>query len=359
MRLFSTVLTLTTPLQIYALSTENTIQRHDLDVVNAPKRFLKPYIYNSAKPNIKHKIRPALLKRKDKKQNKDEKKNEKEEKKDKKKKKNKKSRDKDESATGKMRIIGGVDAETGLRQNLFGYPFTVMVTDLTTGIICGGSLISDMWIVTAAHCLAESALSDVRVLVGSKTINDRLGIPKPLTTIQKGYIHKDYNTDTQLNDICVIKLSKPVNIRPVKIDTRPIGDDMPLRALGWGITHNESSSPSNTLKQVDLRTVSKAECQRRYTIFAGNGIGTQICTGNTPGKDTCLGDSGGPLIRQLDPTGDNWALVGLTSFGAWLNNSKTMGVCGSDDVVGVYTNVYKHIGFITAATNLTRSQITI
>ncbi|PVU95906.1 hypothetical protein BB559_002569 [Furculomyces boomerangus] len=249
------------------------------------------------------------------------------------------------AGNNKTRIIGGSAAQPNM------YPYATFIQDMKLGKVCGGSLITSQWIVTAAHCVQTSNIKDLRVIIGTNNIGGKTGLPT-----SNGYIHAKYNPVTYDNDIAIIMLSNPVSYTPVKITKGPIGDNEDVRAIGWGITQNNMTVPSNSLMQVDIKTVSTAECKKRDPNFVGNGIGPQICTGNTPGKDTCLGDSGGGLLKLVN---NEWRLAGLTSFGAWLSNKKTEGICGSNDVVGVYTNVYKYMDFIKAATGLQESDLAV
>ncbi|PVV04310.1 hypothetical protein BB560_001188 [Smittium megazygosporum] len=243
------------------------------------------------------------------------------------------------------RIIGGVDARPGV------YPFAGTLVNYKHGTFCGSSLLSNRWLVTAAHCVYDLSPSDVKITLGSNTFNIAAG--KPISEIK---IHPNYSKATQRNDIAVIRLSSPVNLRTVKIATQPpVRDGETLRAVGWGLTDFKSSSPAETLQEVDLTTIPRDECRKRLSTFEGNGVGTQICTGNTPGKDTCSGDSGGPLLR--DSSGE-WVLVGITSFGAWKSNVTLTVTCGVPEVVGIYTNAMRYIDFISSATGLSRGSFT-
>ncbi|OMJ29224.1 Chymotrypsin BI [Smittium culicis] len=241
------------------------------------------------------------------------------------------------------RIVGGVDAKPDEFQ------FAVFIINESLQSVCGGSLISNQWIVTAAHCMTKTALRNIKVVVGKNDVRGQTGAP-----VSEGYIHAKYDPKKFLNDIAILKLKYPAqNAKPIKIDKSTKTDYEKMTAVGWGLTSSNNDAPNPLLKQVELITQPLSFCKPKYNLFKGNTEGHQICTGNTPGKDTCQGDSGGPLLRKI---GNEWRLAGLTSFGSFNDKQKvTSGICGSVDVVSIYTNVYGYIDFIESATKISRN----
>ncbi|OMJ13124.1 Serine protease snake [Smittium culicis] len=198
--------------------------------------------------------------------------------------------------------------------------------------------------------MADTVLKKVSVVVGKNDVRSQIGVP-----VVEGYIHAKYDPKKFINDIAVLKLKKPVNMKPVKLDNQTVTDFTNMTAVGWGLTSSYNDAPNPLLKQVDLITQPLSFCKPKYDLFKGNTEGRQICTGNTPGKDTCQGDSGGPLLRRI---GNEWKLSGLTSFGSYDDKQKvTSGICGSVDVVGIYTNVYGYIDFIESATRIPKNSL--
>ncbi|OMJ29605.1 Trypsin 5G1 [Smittium culicis] len=273
----------------------------------------------------------------------------------------------------KTRIIGGVSSP------IDAYPYATFIVDKTSGIVCGGTLIDKNWVLTAAHCMVDTNIENVRIIIGPKNIRKDQGV-----VIKNKYLHDKYDKVTQDNDICLLELQEPSNATPAVIGTEVVQDNLVLRAIGWGIESNGTLQPSNQLMQVDLMTISTDECRKNFTPFVGNANGKQICTGKTPGRDTCLGDSGGALLRNSGlsvPTtpitignttpingaellsnkdlgvnssnaASKFKLVGITSFGAWPISSKNVGLCASSDVIGIYTSVAKYLDFINSTTGL-------
>lgn len=160
--------------------------------------------------------------------------------------------------------------------------------------------------------------------------------------------HEDYNPDSkqQEHDIALVRLSQTVTftdfVRPICLPLsndlrRTVYDNVALTVAGWGKTENGTNS--DRMLKLDLPGVPRQDCQNVYRQKKVNlGVG-QMCAGGKPGKDSCRGDSGGPLMRYDNhATVPHWYLAGIVSFGPT--------PCGQVDFPGVYTRVSEYVDWI-------------
>ncbi|MCG8672982.1 MAG: trypsin-like serine protease, partial [Pseudomonadales bacterium] len=227
------------------------------------------------------------------------------------------------------RIIGGSDVSTT-------YPWMVSVQN-SGGHFCGGALIEPDLVLTAAHCLEGESASGVQVLIGVTELDDTGGERISASELLS---HPDYNRSNLDNDIALIKLSSDSTNTPVDLasvsQTNALSENTSLNVIGWGATSystltGASGSP-NTLQivQVPLRTESQCE-----TSVLGE-MDTVLCAGQpTGGLDSCAGDSGGPLFRDI---GGTIRHLGIVSYG--ING------CALANEYGVYTRTASYLDWI-------------
>lgn len=238
------------------------------------------------------------------------------------------------------RIVGGGPASPGdwpwqvalIRSNadVINYP-----NDFYYKQFCGGSILTDYWIITAAHCVTED--DGTQTLAGS--IDIVVGL-YDLETPASGYQRIDvsqiirhplYNTNNLDNDIALIRLSTPITLGGsgetataiVNLPSSSIGSLTGINAwvTGWGRI-DPPFLYDTELYEVEVPIISNATCSLYWGgITAGN-----LCAGNGDGRDSCFGDSGGPLVINQN---GQWILVGIVSSGS--------GDCG--DYPGIYTRI--------------------
>ncbi|MDQ7074901.1 MAG: trypsin-like serine protease [Gammaproteobacteria bacterium] len=230
------------------------------------------------------------------------------------------------------RIVGGTPSVAGA------YPWMVSLQD-NFGHFCGGSLIADRWVLTAAHCTFDNnntplPASQLHVAIGINTLDSVT--PNQLITVKTIHIHPDYTHNSGSDsDIALLELSQTSNQTPTLTATPSLMNQIavasPLRVMGWGVLQ-ENGRASNTLQEVDLPLVSQNSCNQSY----GGGItDNMLCAGFAAGgKDSCQGDSGGPLLYQNNGV---WHQVGVVSFGNG---------CAQAGFPGVYTRVANYESWI-------------
>lgn len=217
-------------------------------------------------------------------------------------------------------IIGGTEVEKGR------YPYQVVVAD-RFGLNCGGTLIAEDWVLTAAHCGGT-----VGVFIGRHNIDGEGDSGLEEIEMEYEIKHPQYSSFTFDNDISLLKLVNASSYTPVKLDDgsenlRP-GTDVTV--IGWGVT--EDGSISDVLREVEVDVWGRFRCSLSYPFTITRNM---VCAARK-NKDSCQGDSGGALIKKgADAESD--VQVGIVSFGNG---------CARRLYPGVYTRVSQYDSWI-------------
>ncbi|XP_032633191.1 mannan-binding lectin serine protease 1 isoform X1 [Chelonoidis abingdonii] len=265
------------------------------------------------------------------------------------------------------RIIGGRNAELGF------FPWQALIVVEDTSRVPNdkwfgsGALLSDSWVLTAAHVLRSQRRDNTVIPVSKEHVTVYLGLHDVRNkkdavnrTVEEIILHGGFDIQNYNHDIALVKLKEKVTmdtyVMPVCLPQfeheleGPHPNTLGLVA-GWGISNPNITvdeiigsgmrTLSDILQYVKLPVVLHAECKTSYESRSGNYSVTEnmFCAGYYEGgKDTCLGDSGGAFVIQ-DPRTQRWVAQGLVSWGGPEE-------CGSKQVYGVYTKVSNYVDWV-------------
>jgi len=253
-------------------------------------------------------------------------------------------------AKRERRIIGGEETEVNE------YPWQVLIYTkrgytnacVTGEFLCGGSVIGDQWVLTAAHCLAlECGLTtaEVEVYLGEHNRKENTEADEIQVNVAEMIRHGQYDAETVDYDFALLKLTDKIDfgshphIRPICLPAPGSNNDYNdyvAVVTGWGVT--DDGTTSDYLREVDVTVVTNTECNTAYTSTGYSITQQMICAAeanNLGGKDACGGDSGGPMITKETGSsgtvpGQNYELIGVVSWGNG---------CALKDYPGVYARV--------------------
>ncbi|XP_075175967.1 uncharacterized protein LOC142246804 [Anomaloglossus baeobatrachus] len=216
------------------------------------------------------------------------------------------------------RIYGGTDSKQGE------WPWQVSVQN-NDSHICGGSLISDQWVLSAAHCFEGNAdPAFFKVMLGmyqmfTATSNEIV------STVDRIISHPEFVKIGSKGDIALMRLTSPVNFTQF-IQTIRLPDEWSnfpcgcyCWTTGWGATENGSSPTNGILQKVSVPLMNYKICDQMYHISSPENASTvivhdyEVCAGYVDGKkDACQGDYGGPLVCNISGV---WYQAGIVSWG--------------------------------------------
>jgi len=199
---------------------------------------------------------------------------------------------------------------------------------------CGGSVGTENFVITAAHCCADQNKDTIKVVAGDHNIKLDEGTEQ-IRNVKSIKIHPGYLHKTMENDICLLELDAPLTF-----DNYVSGVNLPSQnelftdkgtVSGWGTLDYDNPVYPDTLQAVEVPIVTEEVCKSE--LGKHNVKESMLCAG-AEGRDSCQGDSGGPLICE-------GKLCGIVSWGTG---------CGWDGYPGVYTEVSYFVDWITENT---------
>ncbi|XP_068539841.1 prothrombin [Anas acuta] len=245
------------------------------------------------------------------------------------------------------RVVHGDDAELGSS------PWQVMLYKKSPQeLLCGASLISSNWVLTAAHCLfyppwdKNLTTDDILVRIGKHFRAKYEKNKEKIALLDKIILHPKYNWKENMDrDIALLHLKRPIAfsdyIHPVCLPTKEVVQRLMLagykgRVTGWGnLKETWVTSPNNlptVLQQLNIPIVDQATCKASTRVKVTDNM---FCAGYSPEDskrgDACEGDSGGPFVMK-NPDDNRWYQVGIVSWGEG---------CDRDGKYGFYTHVFR------------------
>ncbi|MFK7917050.1 MAG: trypsin-like serine protease [Ilumatobacter sp.] len=219
--------------------------------------------------------------------------------------------------------IGGGSASAivdGSDTTVSANPWQVALTSPDGEQFCGGSIVSERVIVTAAHCTQGTPADQIQIRAGVTDLSTNDGQSHDVSAVIE---HPKYVDG--VGDIAMLVLATPLDlsnsVQPIELaSASDVAAAKTARVTGWGVTDEQADGSPSVLQSTDVPLISDADCS-----LVDEGNDDELCAGGT-GTDSCYGDSGGPLTVATE---NGQVLAGVVSWGE---------ECG-DDLGGVYAEV--------------------
>ncbi len=260
-------------------------------------------------------------------------------------------------AGGTTRIVGG--GVTTITQ----FPWQVGIgtednVKYYGGVSCGGAIINERWILTAAHCFDQGVYNDDsdQIVFGVSNIDNTnylAAVPAANQIgIKRWIVHPNYNETTTDNDIALIELDTAIDLSACGSNCSIIplatsnseADLYPMSASvfisGWGEISAKTPTGadgvgSDELKSAELQMV---DCVSSPSLYENSDITNNMICAAASDTDTCQGDSGGPMVAPND-SGTGFVQIGIVSWGVG---------CAQPGYPGVYSKVSNYIDWVTS-----------
>ncbi len=244
------------------------------------------------------------------------------------------------SATVEPRIVGGVESEKGDWAAMAALVRSNATNDYQ-GQYCGGALIAEDWVLTAAHCTYDISddpieAHELKVVIGRHNLLSSNGEERRLAAIHR---YPEFEPQGLDDDIALLKLAHDVETPPAQLFSGAPSYGVEAHIVGWGSLDAAASDYPRTLHQAEVEVVSNERCNQPRS-YGGEITETMVCAGTTdytdPSeiRDTCAGDSGGPLF--VEQSGE-WRIAGVTAWGDG---------CAQPEKFGVYMRIAPYADWI-------------
>uniref|UniRef100_A0A8C0FRS2 Peptidase S1 domain-containing protein n=1 Tax=Bubo bubo TaxID=30461 RepID=A0A8C0FRS2_BUBBB len=241
---------------------------------------------------------------------------------------------------GTSHVVGGTDAQPGA------WPWIVSIQGpwrRGTGHVCGGSLISPQWVLTAAHCFTKARhITTWRVVVGATRLT-QLGPEAQVRNIKRLLVHEDYSSTSQRNDIALLELDQPVQCsNSIQLACVPnasleVSELTTCYISGWGSTMRSTSPTPRAHDLLSDKVLSPPAPEQSLSVqriqlwgVLAERRSRPLCCQRPPDTTLTLspplqGDSGAPLVCK-DNSAEYFWLVGVTSWGRGCTRAKRLGI---------------------------------